>query len=59
MPKKKRKTVLRPTDIAWQAFQAGAALYEGYDMQHMHDQFVAWWKRHPQTLSNGELKEEK
>lgn len=58
MPKK-RKTHLRPTDIAWQAFQAGAALYEGYNIEHLSNQFKAWWKRHPQTLANGELKEEK
>jgi len=56
--KRKRKTALRPTDIAWQAFQAGAALYEGYDIEHLNNQFKAWWARHPQTLPNGELKEE-
>jgi hypothetical protein len=61
MPPKKarpRKPLLRPADIAWQAFQAGAALYVGYDIEYLNTQFKAWWKRHPQTLPSGELKEE-
>ena len=44
-------------DIAWQAFQAGAALYQGYDVERLNSQFKAWWKRHPQALASGELKE--
>ena len=50
--------VLRPYDIAWQAYQAGAAVYEGYDIDHLNKQFKAWWKRHPRTLPDGELKKE-
>jgi hypothetical protein len=56
MPRK--KTLLRPMDMAWQAFQAGAAIYEGYDIEHLNKQFKAWWARHPQALPDGELKKE-
>lgn len=49
---------MRPMDMAWQAFQAGAALYEGYDIEYLNTQFKAWWARHPQALLSGELKEE-
>lgn len=55
--KAKRRTLLRPSDIAWQAFQAGAALYEGYDVVHLKRQFKAWWDEHPQALPDGQLKE--
>lgn len=43
-------------DIAWQAFQAGAALMEGYDIESLNRQFKAWWARHPRTTKNGDLK---
>jgi hypothetical protein len=56
--KHKRKTLLRPMDMAWQAFQAGAALAEGCDIDYLNTKFKAWWARHPQALPDGELKEE-
>jgi hypothetical protein len=56
---KKRKTALRPTDIAWQAFQAGVASSGRYlDIEHLNQLYKAWWERHPQTTPDGELKEE-
>jgi hypothetical protein len=45
-------------DMAWQAFQAGAALAEGCDIDYLNTKFKAWWARHPQALPDGELKEE-
>jgi hypothetical protein len=46
-------------DIAWQAYQAGVALSGRYiDIEQLNQQFRAWWVRHPQTLPDGELKEE-
>lgn len=50
------RPLLRPMDIAWQAFQAGAALMEGYDIESLNRQFKAWWARHPRTTKNGDLK---
>lgn len=50
------KPILRPMDIAWEAYRAGAALGELYDHQHLNAQFRAWWLRHPQTLDSGQLK---
>jgi hypothetical protein len=57
---KKRKTHLRPTDIAWQAFQAGVALARSgpLDIDFLNAKFKSWWDRHPQTTPDGELKEE-
>lgn len=52
----KKKTLLRSADIAWQAFQAGAAIRGSNDIKHLNQCFNAWWCSHPQTLPNGGLK---
>lgn len=59
-------TVLRPVDIAWQAFQEGIRYAQPLD--HMlagvgdnaayraaNAHLRAWWKKHPQTTDDGEL----
>lgn len=55
-----RATHLRPSDIAWQAFQAGAATC-GCDtwlcvsLSFMNEKFKSWWNAHLQTTPEGEL----
>lgn len=58
MSKVKQLVILRPMDIAWQAFQAAADLnlYEDHDREFLRHQFKAWWAKHPQTKPDGGLK---
>jgi hypothetical protein len=55
---KKKRTLLRPMDVAWQAYQAAAnevsSVYWSPD--DLSAKFNAWWAQHPQTTPDGELK---
>ena len=61
-----RKTLLRPTDIAWQAYQAGFVLCAMVATGQIkpgdsstNAEFRKWWDEHPQTLKSGELRAER